>query len=74
MWEFGQKRYGFLYCGGLLYKLKVQPCKLYNNKYMIASKHITNIELFPLTAYFWSYWVVKLFFLKTEKTIEAVKK
>ena len=26
--------------------LKVQSCKLYNNKYMIASTRITNIEVF----------------------------
>ena len=26
--------------------LKVQPCKLYSNKYMIASAQITNIEIF----------------------------
>ena len=26
--------------------LKVQSCKLYNNKYMIASTQITNTEIF----------------------------
>ena len=30
--------------------LKVQPCKLYNNKYMIASTHITNTEIFAFIA------------------------
>ena len=27
-------------------KLKVQTCKLYNNKYMITSTQITNTEIF----------------------------
>ena len=30
-----------------LQELKVQSCKLYNNKYMIASTQITNSEIFP---------------------------
>ena len=30
--------------------LKVQPCKSYNNKYMIASTQITNTEIFAFTA------------------------
>ena len=29
-------------------KLKVQSCKLYNNKYLIASTHITNSEVFRI--------------------------
>ena len=28
--------------------LKLQSCKLYNNKYMIASMQITNTEIFAL--------------------------
>ena len=31
-------------------KLKVQSCKLYNNKYMIASTQITNTEIFAFRA------------------------
>ena len=31
--------------GNLLVSLKVQSCKLYNNKYMIASTQITNTEI-----------------------------
>ena len=30
--------------------LKVQLCKLYNNKYMIASTKITNTEIFAFNA------------------------
>ena len=30
--------------------LKVQSCKLYNNKYMIASTKITNTEIFAFRA------------------------
>ena len=30
--------------------LKVQSCKLYNNKYMIASTQITNTEIFAFVA------------------------
>ena len=31
-------------------KLKVQSCKLCNNKYMIASTQITSIEIFAFVA------------------------
>ena len=31
--------------------LKVQSCKLYNNKYMIASTEITNTEIFAFIAF-----------------------
>ena len=30
--------------------LKVEPCKLYNSKYIIASIEITNTEIFALIA------------------------
>ena len=30
--------------------LKVQSCKLYNNKYMISSTQITNTEIFAFIA------------------------
>ena len=32
------------------YDLKVQSCKLYNNKYTIASTQITNTEIFAFIA------------------------
>ena len=34
----------------LLGTLKVQSCKLYNNKYMIVSPQITNTEIFAFIA------------------------
>ena len=34
----------------ITYYLKVQSCKLYNNKYMIASTQITNTEIFAFIA------------------------
>ena len=34
----------------ILKLLKVQSCKLYNNKYMIASTQITNTEILALIA------------------------
>ena len=52
--------------------LKVRSCKLYNNKYMIASTQITNTEIF-------AFIVVLVFKLssrkvyKQKKTIETVK-
>ena len=33
-----------------LENLKVQSCKLYNNKYMVASTEITNTEIFAFIA------------------------
>ena len=36
--------------GNLNYWLKVQSCKLYNNKYMIASKQITSTKIFAFIA------------------------
>ena len=54
--------------------LKVQSCKLYNNKYVIASTQLTNTESFAFIAVLvLSYWAVK-FCLLTEKIIETVKK
>ena len=35
--------------------LKVELCKLYNNKYIIASAHIANTEIFAVTAGLASY-------------------
>ena len=34
----------------VIVKLKVQSCKLHNNKYMIASAQITNVEIFAFIA------------------------
>ena len=34
----------------MLSLLKVRSCKLYNNKYMIASTEITNVEIFAFVA------------------------
>ena len=52
--------------------LNVQSCKLYN-KYLIASRQITNTEIFAfITVLVLSYWAVK-FCLLTEKTIETAK-
>ena len=31
-------------------QLKVQSCKLYNNKFMIVSTQITSTEIFPFLA------------------------
>ena len=42
------------------FQLKVQSCKLYNNKYMVASTEMTNTEIFLITAVL----VFKLFNLK----------
>ena len=33
-----------------VFSLKVQSCKLYNNKYKIASTQITNTEIFAFIA------------------------
>ena len=33
-----------------LFFLKLQSCKLYNNKYMFTSTQITNMEIFAFTA------------------------
>ena len=37
-----------IFVAHVLFILKVQPCKLCNNKYMIASTQITNTEIFAL--------------------------
>ena len=54
--------------------LKVQSCKLCNNKYMIASTQITNAEVFA----FKPVLILKLSSRKVlfinKKTIETVKK
>ena len=39
-------RYSFVF----IVNLKVQSCKLYNSKYMIASTQITNTEIFAFIA------------------------
>ena len=74
-----QKTSGFLKISGetevnsfIQISLNVQSCKLYN-KYLIASRQITNTEIFAfITVLVLSYWAVK-FCLLTEKTIETAK-
>ena len=45
-------------------KTKVQSCKLYDDKYKIASTHVRNTDVFALIAVLvLSYWAVK-FLLK----------
>ena len=51
--------------------LKVQSCKLYNNKNMIALTQITSTEIFTFVTVL--FRAVK-FCLQTEKTIETIKK
>ena len=47
--------------------LKVQSCKIYNNKHMIASIQITNTGIFVWTdkvwGYFWNTWVISAFLI-----------
>ena len=52
---------------------KVQSYKLYNNKYMIASTQITDIEIFAFTAAPVFRSLSRKVFLLIEKTIETVK-
>ena len=55
--------------------LKVQPCKLYNNKYMIVSTRITNTEIFAfIVVLVFKLLSHKVLFTQTELTIETVKK
>ena len=58
----------------ITYYLKVQSCKLYNNKYMIASTQITSTEIFAFSAVLVFTLLSLKFCLQTEKTIETVKK
>ena len=54
--------------------LKVQSCKLYNNKYMIFSTQITNTEIFAFIAVLVFKSMNRKFCLYAEKTIGTVKK
>ena len=45
-WYNRNVKLGLMYKITQLWSLKVQSCKLYNNKCMIASTHITNTEIF----------------------------
>ena len=55
--------------------LKVQSCKLYNNKYMIASAQITNTEIFAsMAGLVFKLLSCKVLFMNKKKTIETVKK
>ena len=54
--------------------LKVQSCKLNNNKYMIASTQITNTEIFAFTAVLvFTLLSRKILFIK-KRTMEIAKK
>ena len=54
--------------------LKLRSCRLYNNKYMIVLTQITNTEIFALKAVL-SFKLLSFFkLLKSEKTVETVKK
>ena len=54
--------------------MKVQSCKLYNNKYTIASTQITNAEIFALVAAaVFKLSSRKILFIN-RKTIETDKK
>ena len=52
----------------------VQSWKLYNNEYIIASTQITNTEMFAFIAALLFKLLSSKFCLKTEKTIETLKK
>ena len=53
---------------------KVQSCKLYNNKYMITSTQITNMDIFAFTAILvFKLLSPKILFI-SRKTIETAKK
>ena len=54
--------------------LKVQSCKLYNNKYIIALTQITNTEIFAVIAVPVFTLLSRKVLLQTEKTIETIKK
>ena len=46
-------------------KLKLQSCKLYNNKYMIALTQITNTEIFAfVAALVFKLFACKVLFIK----------
>ena len=49
--------------------LKVQSCKLYSSKYMIALTQITNTEIFAFIAVLVFKILGRKVFLETEKTI-----
>ena len=56
-------------------ELKVQSCKLYNNKYMIASTQITNTEIFAFIAVLvFKLFSRKVLFINRYVKIETVKK
>ena len=58
----------------ILLILRIQSCKLYNNKNMIASTQITNTEILAFIAVLaFKLFSIK-FCLKTEKTIRTLKK
>ena len=55
------------------FTLKVQSCKSYNNKYMVASTQITNNEIFPFIAALAFKLLNRKVLFVNRKTIETVK-
>ena len=61
---------------GISLQLKVQSCKLHNNKYMIASTQKTNTEIFTFTTFLvFQLLSHKVMFInRKDNRIETVKK
>ena len=57
-----------------MYHLKVQSNKLYNNKYMIVLKQITNTKIFAFIVFLVLKLLSGKFIYKIEKEIGTVKK
>ena len=54
--------------------LKMQSCKLYNNKYIIAFRQVTITEIFAFKAVVFFKLLNHDVLLQTGKTVETVKK
>ena len=55
----------------LTFLLKIQSCKLYNNKYVIASTQRTNIEIFAFIANLvFKLLSRKVLFIKRKETVK----
>ena len=54
--------------------LKIQSCKLYNNKYMITSTQLTNTEIFAFTAALVFKLLRRKVLFINRKDIETIKK
>ena len=58
----------------LMIALKMQSCKLYNNKYIIAFTQVTITEIFVFKAVVFFKLLNHDVLLQTGKTVETVKK